>query len=159
MHLGYDPQIENGWVRIQRVAWGVMAVLVLGGIAGIFGRGPLSTAQASTADGAVTVRYERFARFRTPSQSVITVTQPQTAALRVHVAGAWLAALPAQSLDPRPAEEIPVAGGTDFVFAAEAGSGPVRITLTQQAAKAGLVRGEITVQGERPVAVTQFVWP
>ena len=45
----------------------VLFLLVLAGLCGVFGRGPLATATIRSADGAVTVTYDRFARFRTPS--------------------------------------------------------------------------------------------
>jgi hypothetical protein len=159
MDLGYDPHVENAWMRLQRPAWVVMLVLVLAGLAGTFGRGPLAKASATTPDHVLAVSYERFARFRTPTQTAVSIAAPRLRPLRLRVSQALLDAIPIQSIVPRPVEERALAGATEFVFAPLEGAGTATITFAQQPSKVGLVHGEFTLEGEAPVALGQLVWP
>lgn len=47
--------------------WTLFAVIIALDIAGVFGRGPVAKAHEKTPDGAMTMTYERFERFQTPS--------------------------------------------------------------------------------------------
>ena len=159
MDLGFDPHVENAWLNVQRVAWCVMTLVVLAGLAGVFGRGPLATANASSPDGSFSVRYERFTRFRTPTQTILTLIGPRSSEYRVHVSASLLAAIPVQSIDPRPVRQIAAADGTDLVFAGDGTPGPATIAFTGQPAKAGPVAGTIALAGEPALSLHQFVWP
>lgn len=50
------------WV-VQRVAWAVMAAVVLAAVAGFFGRGPVSSTTVESTDGSLEVEYDRFLRY------------------------------------------------------------------------------------------------
>ncbi|HTD33333.1 MAG TPA: hypothetical protein VK665_06720 [Candidatus Elarobacter sp.] len=64
-----------------------------------------------------------------------------------------------QSIDPRPVQQIAVADGVDLVFAPAGGTSPASIAFSELPAKAGPGGGEITLAGEPPVVLHQFVWP
>ena len=53
---------------LQRIGWAVMALVVLVGLVGLFGTGPLSRATAGEEEAPLFVEeYERFARFMLPT--------------------------------------------------------------------------------------------
>ncbi len=64
---GEDLEFERRWWRFEHIVWIFFTVLLALDLSGAFGRGPLSKAQMKTADGAITVDYERIERFQTPS--------------------------------------------------------------------------------------------
>ncbi|HEY0778088.1 MAG TPA: hypothetical protein VGD56_08990, partial [Gemmatirosa sp.] len=64
---GSDLHFEERWWRMEQVVWGAMTLVLIGALAGAFGRGWLSEATAGQRGGALSVDYERFARFRTPT--------------------------------------------------------------------------------------------
>lgn len=60
VELSEDMRHERREWIAQRVAWGVMALVVAAAVAGLFGSGPLATARAETPG--LAVEYPRFAR-------------------------------------------------------------------------------------------------
>jgi hypothetical protein len=67
------------WV-IQRLGWAAMAVLLVAGVLGFFGSGPVSDRSVSAQDGAAQVSYSRFGRFGAPGTLLIELrdAQPDT---------------------------------------------------------------------------------
>ena len=55
----------------QRIGWAAMALVILAGLAGLFGSGPLGDATA--ASGPLEIAYPRFARKRLPTQVDVAV--------------------------------------------------------------------------------------
>src|SRR5213595_1235399 len=74
--FGFDEQFEDRWWHVEFVGWIVMLALVVAGLAGVVGRGPIASARAA---GATTVEYERIARYQTPTRIVVSLpaNQPQ----------------------------------------------------------------------------------
>src|SRR4051794_15941772 len=67
IEIGSDMDFERLWVRTEHWLWGISATLVLAGILGLFGRGPLSKAAIGSDQDPARLEYERFARFNTPA--------------------------------------------------------------------------------------------
>ena len=74
-----DLQIEEDmrfqrrmWVA-QRVGWSVISLVLLVGLLGGFGDGPLARRTLTTADGKLTARVQRMERHRSPSAVVLFV--------------------------------------------------------------------------------------
>jgi hypothetical protein len=74
--------------RAQRVAWALMALIVLAAVAGLLGPGPLSSRTVTSADGAFRVDYARFLRRGTRTTLRIHV-RPATA--EASTLALWLA--------------------------------------------------------------------
>src|SRR5687768_11416946 len=55
-----DAGLQRRVWQGQRVAWGLMTVVVVAGFLGLLGAGPLGRRSIVTPDGAVRVEYERF---------------------------------------------------------------------------------------------------
>lgn len=158
--IGFDAGIENGWILVQRVGWTLMAMLVAAGLTGVFGRGPLAQASVTTPDGNVQIAYERFARFRTPTQMAITLKAPMAGRLDVVVSTSLLEKINVQFIDPVPVLQRAVAGGTDFVFNVDSsGAKPATITFAEQAAHTLGFGGTVQVDREPPLRLAGFVYP
>ncbi len=137
---GYDPRIEERWSIIQRTAWTVMTLLVVLGLGGVFGRGPAAIASVRSPDGLVTVRDERFARFRTPSQMVVILTGGAfERQVRVALSAAAVRALAIQTIVPRPLAERSLGTETEFVFAPPGKTATPQIFITEQPGAVGIV--------------------
>ncbi|HTU90761.1 MAG TPA: hypothetical protein VMF69_11850 [Gemmataceae bacterium] len=67
IEAGCDPEFERRWWRIQRIIWGILVLLLLAGVAGVFGHGPLSEATIHPSGSQLQVRYDPLARRETPS--------------------------------------------------------------------------------------------
>jgi hypothetical protein len=68
LELNQDLRFQRRMWAVQRIGWAVMALVVLAGLLGLFGPGPLSSATAGKEEGPLLVEgYERFVRFRIPT--------------------------------------------------------------------------------------------
>lgn len=67
LSVGEDLDFQRRWWRFEHVVWIAFTVILALDIAGVFGRGPVAKVHKSTPDGAMTMTYERFQRFQTPS--------------------------------------------------------------------------------------------
>jgi hypothetical protein len=68
LDIAEDLSFERrSWI-VQRVTWMITAVILLAALLGVFGNGPLSTAQHSSSDGSLRIEYERFVRSQTPAE-------------------------------------------------------------------------------------------
>lgn len=65
--VGEDLEFQRRWWRFERVVWTIFIIVLALDLAGILGRGPLAKAHDQTADGAMRMTYERYARFQTPA--------------------------------------------------------------------------------------------
>ena len=138
---------------------GVLAALVVAGLCGAFGRGPLAMATVTSPDGAVTVRYERFERFRTPASLQIDYGgSGGEGPLRVVVANAFLAGASVISTTPRSLGERATPDGTEYSFATAAGPAVRTIVFSLQPTRPWRIPAQITVN-DRVLAVPILVYP
>jgi hypothetical protein len=154
--VGHDPGFEARWWMVEKASWAVMLALLIAGVIGLFGRGPL--AQHSVSAGTTEIRYERVLRYKTPT--VITVNTTAAAAggdLHVFVNRALLSRVQLERIVPQPIATFPRSDGALFLFRP---SGPsAEITLVEQPGQVGVVRGAIAVEGGPAAMLRQFVVP
>lgn len=152
------PGQRREW-RVERVGWALMAATLLASAVGLFGGGPVSRADAR-AEG-VGLRYERFLRRQSPDAYRFSIdgTHVRDGAVRVRFDDALLDALELDRIEPEPDRVEAGPGRVDYVFAASAGERPIGVVFFFRPARIGRVAGQVTVDGARPMAVDQFVYP
>lgn len=120
--VGEDPRPHEREWRVERVGWVVMALVVLLGLLGFWGSGVLSTVTTTSADGRLSVSYERFVR--TIGQTSIVVHADRGSArggtLQLSVDQPCLASYQVQSMQPEPT--VTTAVGDRLVFEFPAGA-------------------------------------
>jgi len=154
------PFERRNW-RAQRFGWAVMGLLVLAGLAGLFGRGPLASAARSSPGGALEVEYERFTRHGSPGKLRVTVA-PQALeddTLRIRVSRSFLQGLQVETVEPPPASALVSGDYLEYSFHAEAGQ-PARILFRVIPDQYFLRTAEVSVaSGRERVRFQQFVFP
>lgn len=161
LQLDADPRTahDSSAVR-QRVAWAVLALVLVAGLAGLLGPGPLSWASAATPDGLVEVGHSRFVRHIADTSLELRVLpdprQPGTA--RVWISSEYLAAVNVQQVTPEPDTWTAMGGGVELAFPAD-GPDPVTVQIEIRPDDLFLLRGAIGVPGRQPVEFWQFVHP
>jgi hypothetical protein len=161
LELGCDLPFEHRWWRVQRICWGVMILLLLGGVAGVFGNGPLSEVTANSPDGALQVRYERLARRETPAILELHLKKPVLARgqVRIRLNHTLVSRLRIKTIVPAPLKTEPLADGARFTFRTDPTVDSATVLFVEDPSRPGLIEGEVAVEGAEAVRFRQFVYP
>ena len=140
---------RSSWAY-ERVGWVLLAALLLAGLLGLLGPGPLSHA---TADGPVTVEYERFARLENEGELRVRL---RDGARSLWVENRYLDGVRILGVRPEPARVTAEPGWTVFTFAA---TEDVDARLDVEHRRMGRARGRFGTSPDRTVEIRQFVYP
>ncbi len=136
--VGEDLEFQRRWWAFERWTWRFFALIVLLDFLGVFGRGPLANAHARTADGALTLNYERVERFNTPS--IITIhlgaDAVENGQVKLWVDDSVVKRLGNQRIIPQPLSSSTADSGILYVFAAD--SHPNSVEFALQPAEVGV---------------------
>jgi hypothetical protein len=144
--------------RAQRIGWVVMVLLLLVGLSGILGSGPLST--ATVASGPLQFDYARFERRHAPTEVEVAIGQ---GAVRDEQVALWLStdyleAIEITSIMPEP-EEVEVMGDrVVYHFAAEPAA-EIRVVIALEHDEPGLTTGRVGLVDGEELAWWQVVYP
>jgi hypothetical protein len=157
-----SPEIEEdlpfqhrNW-RAQRIGWALLGAVVLAGLAGLLGSGPLSSAQDSGGAG-LTVEYERFVRHGAQSKIEVIVGKPANT-VRIAISRSFLEASEMRQILPAPLQARAGDGFVVYVFE-RAGSGPMHVTFVFQPDELGSHEVQIAVDDASALALRQFTYP
>ncbi len=154
------PGFQRAEWRVQRIGWALMALILVGAIAGAFGRGPLARATLSVPGGA-SIEYERIARHDNHSEMVVHPDPSDVSSggeLRVWLDRAFLRGVQVEHIEPE-ADRMTI--GEDrvtYIFTAVA-TRPAEVVFTLRPDHYWTRRGRVGVGDSPPVEFTQFVLP
>jgi hypothetical protein len=139
--------------KIQPVAWTVIGLFVLAGLAGLFGTGLLS--HVAKQQGKARIDYERFFRFGTAMQMEFTDESgsPRT---EIIFPTDYLSRFDVQSIVPEPIETEIMEGQIKYVFAT--GSARRKVFFHLEPNTPGTAKGLIAVNSEN-IHLSQFIFP
>ncbi len=129
--VGEDLEFHRKWWNFEHIAWFFFAFLILCDVLGLFGRGWLAKAQASTPDGALRLNYERIERTSTPSTMTLHFSPAAVhdGQIKVFISESLITPLGAQRIAPQPAMSTLTDGGILYTFAASGGQDTAEIAL------------------------------
>lgn len=158
LDLNDSPRFEDNWAKVKAVLIVVLALFVAGGLAGVFGRGPLSRASAQLPASGAQVSWERFARNHTAGEISVEFTSPgPSPAAEIAFDRPLLDHVKITTTQPRAAIER--ANGAGAVYGFQMGpGGRGKVVFSVEPSKSGPADGAITVNGER-LPLNIFVWP
>lgn len=113
--LHRDMPIQRATWKVQRIGWWVLVLMVLTGLAGLFGEGPIARTTARSANAAV--QYDRVVR-RGADSLIRFDVQARRDTVTLTLPSAYLDAVELEALQPEPVAGY---GGQEtytFVFAA-----------------------------------------
>jgi len=154
VRFGFDERFEDRWWKTEKTAWVLMIVLLLAGVAGVFGRGPL--VRARTESAGVAVEYDRILHYETPSRVTVTVPASESG-IRLFVNKALLDQFGSTGTRPQATASIPREDGAILVFPPAANDG--RIQLLTEPATIGAPTLAVGLEGHPPAAFRVAVLP
>jgi hypothetical protein len=156
--ISEDMPLQLRVWHVERVGWWCLLVIVLLAVLGLFGKGPLSTAQVTSADGRLQVEYQRIARSGAPSQLLIDVQRAGERQLEIALAGDLLDSVSIQTIQPPPLRSATFSGsGLRLLTVADA-QGRVRLRLDVRAEAIGRSGAVVSVDDQR-VELSQLILP
>ena len=151
-------RFELGWNRLQGVIEIVVAIVVVAGLLGLFGTGPLSSAKTVVPGRPITIDYQRILRRTVRNDiSISFAAPPSTSEFEVELPTSFLQKMDIVSTSPRASAMRTQAHGITYVFDVGDPSGG-EITLSTKAKGVGTTASHLLVDGA-PVVLHQFIWP
>lgn len=159
LEIDQDLDFQKKEWRVERIGWVIMGLILLAGLFGLFGQGPLSAVTAG--NNPLEVTYGRFERLLSPVAVEIQAlpADPGAQDLRVMVDRDWLSNYQVSRISPEP-DSIELTPDTQiFVFKVNQAGQPLQITFDLQPQKIGMHRGQIGLENGPEVQLNQFVYP
>jgi hypothetical protein len=142
---------------VQRIAWGLLILVIAAGLAGLFGSGPLSKRTMATASG--TIEIDRFARRRASEEWRIQPIQAaqEGSQLELRISSSFLERYEIAAIVPEPASTTLDGSDVVFVFDAPAARGTVAFHVEPE--HIGRSEGSFVLNDSEPLLIRQFVYP
>ncbi len=145
--------------RLERLGQVLFVCCIMAALLGLFGHSPLSTAARQTADGRLSIHFERFARVESNSDLLVTINPGRSGdgVVRLWLDQKYLDAFKVTAVSPVPVRGEARDGGRVFVFQTDGSR--FMATLSGQFQAVGRVQGSLQVEDSEKLTVTHFVWP
>ncbi len=157
--VGEDLEFQRKWWRFEKIVWSFFVLILLADLAGLLGRGPLANARAQTADGTLSLKYERVLRENTAS--IMTVLPESTAIhdgkLQLFVSDSILKEFGAQRVIPQPQTSSVGDGGVTYTFPAT--STPMTVQIELKPSFIGVHAFRIGIPGASFIQAKSLVLP
>jgi hypothetical protein len=154
LEIEEHPQFERVWRMLQTIIFGVLMLLVVAALLGLFGSGPAAFARSE--DGYARVKFQQFASARSQSRLQVEVPNPASAHISVWIDRDLARTMGIETVKPSPIASVVEASGTRYLFPAGAGGGAIEFSAKPM--EPGFSRGTIMVDG-RSHSLHQLIWP
>ena len=115
-----DREWQEKFWTAQRIAWAVMALIIIAAIAGLTGKGgPLAAAKANL--GYATLEYPRIARWQSDEQLTVRLAETAPARVQLLLSPQFVKLFSVNSIEPEPSEVRATPRGHLFTFETETG--------------------------------------
>lgn len=162
LQIDQDLAFQRHEWRAQRVGWWGLTAFVLAAALGVFGKGPLSHAQAGIPGTPLWVDYDRFVRVGSGTRIVVNGQAATHAAsdsvfvLRMN--RQYFDGIRIEQLSPQPISMTVGAEDVDLHFAGAAAGTPVTVVLDVEPLRAGRSHARFDTARGAHVSFTQFAY-
>lgn len=158
LEIEFSPEHERREFRVQRVAWALMGLAIVAALAGLFGPGPLSRAQAGETGGRLRAEFQRFARYQGPLELRIFCRPENAHEFRVSLDRSFFEHAEIREISPQPHETVSGSNYCTLAFTSE-GGGEHLVTIRFESRKVGKRSYGLRLDGGHEIEVQQFFWP
>lgn len=154
------PVQERAW-RFERVGWGVLTLLVLLALLGLFGSGPLSSTTATTPDNGIAAAYERFVRHDGSTSVELTIGPGQASdgEVEVWISASYLDDMEVEQIAPQPDEVRSNGDRQGYVFLVDDPSTETTVTFQLRPDAMGRITGDVGIVDGSSVTINQLSFP
>ncbi|HEX4893503.1 MAG TPA: hypothetical protein VFV47_09455 [Hyphomicrobiaceae bacterium] len=141
---------------LQKAAWFAALAVVVAGLAGAFGSGPLSNAAKS--DRGLTLEYERFVRRAGETELAVSLPAAPGVERRVAISSTYLNSVKIESVTPSPLAVRVLPNAVEFAFAAQP-EVPAPVVFHLRIRRFGALEADFRDSSGRQVRLWQFAYP
>jgi hypothetical protein len=149
---------KRGWI-IKRVTWVFFALVLVAAVAGFLGPGPASKTIMGKKGSALWIEYERFGRYRSPSELKINFKAPGREEVHVWIDRKFAEHLEIERFDPVPFKNFTSEDRLYFVFLQEKETPSGMVILDVEPIKFGANNGRIGLRDGPDLELKQFIYP
>jgi hypothetical protein len=151
-----EAQQRRIW-RIERAMWLLWLVVIVAGVSGALGYGPL--VHTSQGNEMLTIEYDRLVRADAPGEIRLRIRDVSSPAVSVRISQSYLDKVDITSHLPAPQRVSLADQALVLEFPVVESAGQVELLLRVQPGGYGPVNGAIAVGSGAPVTIRQFVLP
>jgi hypothetical protein len=146
---------------MQRIGWAIMALLILSGLLGLFGRGPFSHAIVSDPSIPFSLEYERVGRYQSPLTLNVHLHAGawEDGKVRLWISRDYLRQVQIQGITPKPDHAELSRSGTIYVFVLAHPNQAGDVIVHFEAQAIGPLSGMVGLTESRSLAFTQWIYP
>lgn len=139
-----------------------MLLISFSALLGVFGDGPLASAEAGTESSGLTIEYERFVRQEAPGTLIAnigaTAVRPDST-VEIWLDRKWLEEMELKHVTPEPISSRVETDRVRYTFRIDPAAAPARITWYLETHAIGPSAGRIGVSGGPTISYSQFAYP
>jgi hypothetical protein len=155
-----NPRERKRAHTVHLIGVGVFVLILAAALAGLLGKGPLSSHSAQSGDGKLKVEYSRFIHYQEPVELRIHVASGAAVdgVIRLQLSNAFIDASEIDRIEPEP--ELSIAG-TQFcthTIRVETNS-PAEVKVRFAASRFGRINYEVGLQDAPGVRLSHLVFP
>jgi hypothetical protein len=154
------PFQRREWL-VERVAWGVMALLIVAALLGLFGTGPFSRATAGDETIPLSLEYDRYGRLLAPATLRVHIGRDigDDGFVRVWFERRYMETVELQQVTPEPENAEAAGDRLIFAFRLTDPERPSAITFNIRPSRFGLLSGRVGLIDGPTLRFQQFVYP
>jgi hypothetical protein len=153
-----DIALQRRIWRFERVGWYVLVAVVLLTLCGLFSHGLLSSTTVTSAQGDLTVEYERFHRSGGVNTMVIRSHGEPGKLHTVTLGNATMEGFSIDSIQPQPVRSAGTRQGLRLTLSGD-DHGDSTLYLAWRSDGAWLFKSAIGIEGGGEVSINQFIYP
>lgn len=153
-----DMRLQRKVWKLERVGWYALLALVILTLLGVFSRGPLSSLKTVSAQGDLTVDYERFYRSGGSNPMIIHTQGRPDQPVTLMISKAMMEGFSIDSIQPQPITSTGTSDGLSLTLPADK-HGHATLYLSWRSNGVGLFKSQISIVGGGQIPITQFIYP
>ncbi len=153
-----DMVLQRKVWRFERLGWYGLVVLIGLTLAGLFSKGPLSSAEVRSADGQLRVEYQRFLRNGASAELIVHLQGKPRAPIEVELSGQLLRGFEVEMLQPQPLKASAAGDGVRLWVLSD-GAGQASVHLTARSQGVGSFATRVSLPSGTALDLSQFIYP
>jgi hypothetical protein len=161
LEINQDMDFQRRCWKVQRIGWTIMVLLILGGLFGLFGRGPFSRTLTSDPSIPLSLEYERFGRYQSRLTLSLHVSPgaSEDGKVRLWFSQDFLSRVQIQGITPHPDGTELSSSGTTYIFTLAEPNQGGDVIVHGEAQAIGLLSGKVGLSESRSIPFTQWIYP